>query len=52
MSSVHVAPFTSLGGKTPEEFVRGFAGGMPPAKPNPNPQLQPTNQRTSPSGTT
>ena len=45
-------PHTSLGGKTPEEFVRGFAGGMPPAKPNPNPQLQPLDQKTSPSGTT
>jgi len=45
-------PHTSLGGKTPEEFVRGFAGGMPPAKPNPNPQLQPLDQKPSPSETT
>jgi len=32
-------PHTSLGEKTPDDFLLGLAGGMPPARPKPHRQL-------------
>jgi len=34
-----IRPHTSLGGKAPEDFLLGLAGGMPPARPKPHRQL-------------
>jgi transposase InsO family protein len=34
-----IRPYTSLGGQTPEGFLLGLAGGMPPARPKPHRQL-------------